>query len=575
MIETSSTARGFSAWRAAVVGLVAVLAVAIGAVAANFLVSARSIGAGPAAAYVPADAPLYFEMRVIPSAEQDAALRGLLARFPIPDFDAGRPLTDQWATLLDEALAGSDVDFSWSEDVAPWFDGRVAVALTDASVMTATSMQTATPPGMLVGVGVTDAAAAGSFLERMRTASGQEFSSVEHDGTTIWSTTDGVGGTWSYAVASDQLLFAPTADDIADALDRAGGSDSFAANPELGRLSAGLPADWLMFGLVNNQALIEGIRDDAMLTTPEMAPLFDALQGQSAQALVTVVVTPDGVAMDGAAAPPTGVYAVANADRGLAAQVPGDVLYFVEGGNLGPILAEYAAAFKTAAAADPSMADGLDQAEAVLGANLEELVSWIGDGAIAIGYDGEEPYGGIVLKASDPDAAATRVEGLLSLARLSVMDPSIGVTVTESTVGDVEVTTIHWEEPAAAEGFSMLPVSGVSLQVAVDGDRVLIGAGERFVTRVLELDAADSLAQSERFATAIGNLGGTNNVGSVWLDLRGAREAVEAAVPAEMLSGFADYEADVKPWLVPFDYVASVSRVDGDRVLTRMLVAVD
>src|SRR5919106_2333865 len=226
MIETTSTARGFSAWRAAVVGLVAVLAVAIGAIAANFLVSARSIGAGPAAAYVPADAPLYFEMRVIPSTEQDAALRDLLARFPIPDFDAGRPLTDQWATLLDEALAGSDVDVSWSEDVAPWFDGRVAVALTDASVMTAPSMQTATPPGMLVGVGVTDAAAAGSFLERMRTASGQEFSSVEHDGTTIWSTTDGVGGTWSYAVASDQVLFAPTADDIADALDRAGGSGS-------------------------------------------------------------------------------------------------------------------------------------------------------------------------------------------------------------------------------------------------------------------------------------------------------------------------------------------------------------
>jgi hypothetical protein len=575
MIETTSTARGFSAWRAAVIGLVAVLAVAIGAVAANFLVSARSIGAGPAAAYVPADAPVYFEWRVIPSAEQDAALRALLARFPIPDFDPDQPLTDQWASLLDEALAGSNAEFSWSEDIATWFDGRVAVALTDASLVTATSMQTATPPGMLVLVGVTDVPAAETFVERMRGKSGQEFSSIEHEGTTIWSANDGFGGTWSYAIASDQLLFAPTADDIADALDRAGGGDSFAASQELGRLSAGLPADWLMFGLVNNEALIAGMRDDAMLTTPEMAPLFDAIQGQSAQALVTVVVTAEGVVMDGAASPPTGVYAAANAERELAAQVPNDVLYFADGGNLGPILAEYAAALKTAAAEDPSVADGLDQAEAVLGAELEELVSWIGAGAIAIGYDGEEPYGGLVLDASDPDAAATRVEGLLSLARLSVMDPSIGITVTESTVGEVEVTTIHWEDPAAAGGFSMLPVTGASLQVAVDGDRVLIGVGERFVTRVLELDAADSLAQSERFATAIGDLGGTNNAGSVWLDLRGAREAVEAAVPAEMLSGFVDYEAEIKPWLVPFDYVASVSRLDDERVLTRMLVAID
>src|ERR687892_44943 len=139
MIETTSTARGFSAWRAAVIGLVAVLAIAIGAVAATFLASARSIGAGPAAAYVPSGAPMYFEWRVIPSAEQETALRGLLAQFPIPDFDPDRPITEQWTELLDDALADSGQEFSWSEDVATWFDGRIAFALTDASLLSATS----------------------------------------------------------------------------------------------------------------------------------------------------------------------------------------------------------------------------------------------------------------------------------------------------------------------------------------------------------------------------------------------------------------------------------------------------
>jgi hypothetical protein len=575
MIETTSAARGFSTWRAAVIGLVAVLAVAIGAVAASFLVSARSIGAGPAAAYVPADAPIYFEWRVIPSSEQEAALRALLTRFPIPGLDPEQPLTDQWTSLVDAAVAETGANFSWGDDIAPWFDGRVAVALTDASIMGSTSMRTATPPGMLALVGVSDVGAANAFVERMRTESGQEFTSLQHAGTTIWSVADGSGTAWSYAISSDQLIFAPTADDIAGALDRARGGESFAANEQLGRLSAGLPADWLMFGLVNNQALIEGLREDAALTTPEMAPLFDAIQGLSTQALVTVVATGDGVVVDGAASQPTGAFAAVNTERGLAAEVPNDILYFADGGNLGAILTQYATAIKTAAAADPAAADGLAQAEAVLGAEIEELVSWIADGAIAIGYDGVEPYGGVILNASDPEAAATRIEGLLSLARLSVMDPSLGVTVTESTVGEVEVTTIHWEDPAAAEGFSMLPLSGASLQVAVDGDRVVIGVGERFVTRVLELEAAESLAQSERFAAAIADLGGTNNAGSVWLDLRGTREAIEAALPAQMLSGFVDYEADVKPWLVPFDFAAGVTRLDGERVLTRMLVAID
>ena len=42
--------------------------------------------------------------------------------------------------------------------------------------------------------------------------------------------------------------------------------------------------------------------------------------------------------MDAASEPPTGPFAVANADRGLAAEVPGDALYYSEAGNLGAAL---------------------------------------------------------------------------------------------------------------------------------------------------------------------------------------------------------------------------------------------
>ena len=572
MIESTSTTRGFTLWRAVVIGIVAVLAIAMGAVAAMFITSARSIGAGPAAAYVPAGAPMYFEWRVIPSAEQEAALRGLLAQFPIPDFDADRPITDQWTELLDRALADSDAPFSWSEDVASWFDGRIAFALTDASVLSATSPDMAMQ-GFVFLVGVTDPAAAEAFTNDMREQAGIAYDSVDHGGVTIWSSSDGFGQTWAFAVADDQIVVAASADEVADALDVANGGDSFAANQELGALGAGLPDDWLGFGLVDNEAILASAREDIELTVPEMAPLFDELMAmQSTRGMMAVVATESGISFEGTADAPTGAFAVANEARDLATQVPSDALFFADGGNIGPVLAELATTLKAAAAAEPTAEEGIGQVEAALGAELEEVVEWIDDGAIAIGYDGSEPYGGLILTASDPEAATQRIESLLSLARLSVMDPSLGISVTETTIADTEVTTIAWTNPDV--GLGMVPVTGAVLQVAVDGDRVLIGIGEAFVPRVLELDPADSLASSERFSAAIDGLGGTTNGGTYWWDVRGTRGAVEGAIP-DMLSLMGDYETMIKPWLTPFDYVAGVSVADGDRVLQHGLFAIN
>ncbi len=49
--------------------------------------------------------------------------------------------------------------------------------------------------------------------------------------------------------------------------------------------------------------------------------------------------------------------------------------------------------------------DQLQQIEAALGGRLDELFSWIGGGAVAAGWDGEQPYVGMVLEVNDTDAA--------------------------------------------------------------------------------------------------------------------------------------------------------------------------
>ena len=99
-------AAGMPAWRIAVIGAVGILAVGIGLAAGSFLLNTRAAAVGAGAAYVPADAPFYVELRLEPSAEQDAALRELLGRFPpIEGVDLDQPLYTQMVERIDEMLA--------------------------------------------------------------------------------------------------------------------------------------------------------------------------------------------------------------------------------------------------------------------------------------------------------------------------------------------------------------------------------------------------------------------------------------------------------------------------------------
>ena len=129
-MTATETTTSTPAWRAAVIGIVAVLAVGIGIAVGAFLMGARDAAIGSGASYVPATAPIYFEVRLEPSEAQDAALREFLGRFPeIEGVDLGQPLYGQLTEMLDEMVAASGTDLSWSADVEPWFDGRIGVAL--------------------------------------------------------------------------------------------------------------------------------------------------------------------------------------------------------------------------------------------------------------------------------------------------------------------------------------------------------------------------------------------------------------------------------------------------------------
>ncbi len=586
MSATVRSTAGVSAWRVAVIGLVGLLAVGIGVAAGSFLLTTRAAAVGSGAAYVPADAPFYFEMRVEPSEAQDQALRDVLAHFPpIEGVDLDRPLYAQMTEKIDEMLVAEGAGVSWASDVAPWFDGHVAMALTDfpleAMEVPADPMAMPEVPPFVVLLGVTDATAAAGAIDRILAEAGPDaptFTESQHLGFTIRSSDGPDGG--AYALADDQLVVASDADGVRAALDtHASGAGTLAEMAEITRLTDALPTDWLAFVSYDMTDLMAEAFGQAAEEEPEMAAAFESLlEHQSLRGAMAFSAAGDRLLMDSASEPPTGPFAVVNADRGLAAEVPGDALYYSEAGNLGAAWAAVIEPIKQAVASTPEGAEQLQTMEAALGADLEDLVSWIDGGAVAIGYDGSQPYGGLVLVPNDVEAAQRRLGQLGSFASLGALDPQSGIRVEETEVAGVTVTTITWNAmDAGLEMFAMPMAGGIVLEYAVTDDRALIGIGDVFVRRVLELDAADSLAQVPRYADAIASMGGAENTAVTWLDLAGTRDALETALGPMIDSADPDglYESEVRPWLLPLDRVVSVSRLEGDVLVQRTALLVE
>ena len=571
--------------RAVIIGLVAVLAIAIGVAAGGFLLTNRAAAIGAGAAYVPADAPFYFEMRLDPSTAQDGALRELLGRFPaIEGVDLDQPLYAQMAERLDEMLAAEGTGVSWANDVAPWFDGHLALGVIEvplvALAVPADPMAVPEVPPVVLLLGVTDAAVAGEAIDRLLSAGGEAtstFTESEYAGSTILTAEGTAGG--SYSLTEDQVVIGSDADAVKAALDaRASGSGTLAEVAEMTRLTDTLPTDWLAFMTYDMTDLMAQSLSGAEEQDPAVsAALQSLMEHQPLRGAMAFSAGGDRLVLDAATDAPTGPFAVENADRGLASEVPSDVLFYSDAGNIGSALTGVMDAIRGAVAATPEASEQLDMVEAALGADLSEVVSWIDDGAFVAGHDGSQPYAGIILVPNDVDAASRRLGQLGSFATAATLDPSSGLSVEEADVDGVTITTIRWEDSATGNDAVVLGLTEVVVEYAVTDNRALIGVGDGFIRRVLALDEADSLASQPRFVDAVAELGGADNAGVAWLDITAARGALEGAFGPmmTMMDPEGLYASEVQPWLLPLDRLVSVSRLEGDVLVQRGALIVE
>jgi hypothetical protein len=552
-----------------IIGAVAVLAAGVGIVLGSVLVGGGAAGLAPAAAYAPADAAVYAEARLdLPGAQREH-LRALLARFPAADVDA--ILTDALADTLDEALADGGVPFDYSTDIAPWFDGTLAMVLLDYPMnMDPTRMRLPSVVGLF---GVRDAAAAGALADELRAeleGQGNTFTSSEHDGVTIWALEvddtaafgmpmEGAG--FAYAVTDDQLLLGNGADPVRAALDARGGP-GLADASEIGGLLSALPVERSGTMVMNSRAMLAEMRAELDAAQPGLAEALGAyLDAVPPYSVASLTFGADAFLLDGASARSTGPLEPQNANRAFAERLPSDTLFYAEGSGLGAMLEQGIISGKATAALMPdgdlALAE-LENVEAAIGADLEEFVAWIGDGGLAAGWDGEEPWFGFVLQAADVDAASRRLTQIGALAELAAQEGGGEVTVTTDTVDGVEVTTLA----LGAGGASAM--GEFSFAYALDGDTALIGTAG-FVEAAITLDPASSLAGSDRFDAVVDRFGGSDNAGVIYLDLAGLIETVRAEMPPEATSGM----GEVWPNLAPLDYFGGVTRVEGDRVVSR------
>jgi hypothetical protein len=250
-----------------------------------------------------------------------------------------------------------------------------------------------------------------------------------------------------------------------------------------------------------------------------------------------------------------------NAESKLPGVVPPTTVFLVEGHDVGKALTS----FKDQLADVPELKEPitqLDDALAILG-GPEAIVGWIGEAGVAVTLDGADIAGGLVIVPNDAAAAEKLLSQLNALIQLG--GAQAGLSVSEEPYQGTTITVIDLSGLGGlvgqmSEGAVAAPTD-LKLAYAVTDQVVVIGIGTDFVKSVIDASAGESLADTERFSTAL-TQAGKEHAALFWLDVAAMRGFSESMVPA---ADRADYDANLKPYLEAFDTVIGTT-IPGDEI---------
>ena len=563
---------------------IAMTVVVIAAGAGVAFVTTRA-AASTTLAYVPANALVYAEGRLDMPGDQGATVASFLSHFPgfSDTSNLQTKLNDTWDRLLGQ-IPGNK--YTYSADIAPWVQGTVAVAVLPGASPSA--------PEAVALVAVADQAKAQSELDKIvadaRSAGRAPVQSTV-GGATVWTfpsaaeSTPAAGHAMHVALLQGMLVVTNDTAAITAVQDvKSGAAASLASSQAYRDASAGAASSNLASIYISTASLRQQVAALVPSAAPAASPLASPLVACATQAIPTSVygtlrAQADQLVADLRAPLPAGASPAPARQSALVDHVPGNALAYLETHDLGKALAclvtQVKAAIPAASGGSPA---NLGQVEGMLGGQLESFVSWLGDAGIVVEAPtaGEQmPSVGFIATVTDATLAAQRLGQLKSLIGLAAGSGMQGLTMSDQQDGAATITTLSIATgalslPGATGGAGGTPAS-VSISWTLADGRFVLGMGPDVVRNFLDLPAGQSLGTTPAFSAALASAGGPSTGGFAYLDLRAIRATAESVIPPADRS---NYEANIRPYLLPFDRLVAVNGVEGSTITTRAIVTV-
>ncbi len=565
--------------------------IAAGVVAVLVVVSALafSLFTGRAAnavvlGYVPSDSIMYGEFRMDLPGDQRAAVGSFLSKFPgFADQSTIETKIDEVLDrLVGEATAGSE---TFSSDIKPWFAGQIAFsvgALPDPAQFQAAPEGSGMEDARILGlVSVKDEAAALAWFESAiaEAGSGSERSSETYGDATIHHFVEPNQPPGAYAVLRGQVAVIGDPTSVKAAIDTKG-AGTFADTAEFKTALDASTGDHIGFMYIALRPLLEWSAG----LTGEMAPGglgSDALTGFVPDwTAFALRVEGDALRMETLSPKPETEAGAARTSI-VADHVPSSAIALSVSNDYGNGILSTIDTYR----AEPSLKeviDGFDQAIGMLG-GADAAIGWIGDLGVAVTRTDGGVEGGLVIAPTDKAAAESMFTSLRTLASLG--GSAAGIAVREEAYAGTTITIVDLgslEDLAGLAGAAAgappevlgttLPAGRIELAYAITDQVIVLGASPGFVKSVLDTTPATSLGQTERYKTLVARAGGGS--GSGFADITAFREMIEGAMANADAGDLAEYETNIKPFLVPIDALVASTSIQGDISRSTVIVTV-
>ncbi len=514
-----------------VIALVTLIGLTATAFVAAYLVLFSS-STDRAAALAPANSAFYLNVYLQPSTGQQMNLSGLIGR--LPGFADDATLDEKVDQVVQNLLAGTGIDYGGK--VKPWLGNQVAIAGWPGG-------EGITEPVPVLIADVKDPEAARASIGDLVSNGGASFATETYRGVELR-----VSDEATYAFVDEMLVVGQQVAAVQSVIDASESGDSLADRRDFAATMDALEADHLAALFVDLAALGEatGVQDQLSSVSTAGAVLVAETDGLRLSG---------SVPFDSSSAEPSdrAGFALGGEPSSLVDWMPESTIAEVVIFGLRQTLEDAEAAVGEVPGGE-DIASTIDTLRALaafgLGVDLDADVLPLFDREVAIaiaGANGDPPTGQLLLRPTDPEAAAD------ALGRLADSLSGIGATVGTETSGEVEVTLVAIPETAE---FAYTLVDGI----------VIVGFSAADVAAAVEAHASGrSLHSSDRYTRTFA-LAGT----------RAGNEAfVEVGALLELLGQPVELPADVRDILLQVGTLGITAPSRDDQIEFHAVLTVD